>query len=586
MATLTIQQAFDLALQHHQAGRLQEAEQIYQQILIQQPQHIGAMYYLGVIAHQAGRNDIAVDLIHRALVGNPNFADAHCNLASVLVELGDLNEAIAASRRAIELKPDFAEAHNNLGRAFQEMGDWDNAINSFRQAVSLRPDLAEAHSNLGNALRENGLLDAALSECQLAIALRPNSAEAMNSLGSVLKDKGQLDEAVGAYRNAVALKPNFANAQNNLGVALREKGDLNESITAFQNAIALKPNFPNAHNNLGVALKEKGQLDEAIVAYRQAISENPNYAEPHYNLGMTLLLHGEMEQGWPEYEWRWKVRGFPSPKRNFAQPLWDGADLGGRSILIYAEQGIGDTIHCIRYLPMVAQRGGRVIIEVAPSLIQLLQQLPGAQRWIAAGESLPDFDVQCPLLSLPHLFSTTLQSIPTQHSALRADPDLASAWRSRLEQSRDLKVGLAWAGAAGHTNDRNRSIALSEFAPLAAMSGIQFFSLQKGEAAKQIATPPAGMQIIDWTDELQDFADTAALIDGLDLIISVDTAVAHLAAAMGKPVWLLLPFIPDWRWLMDRQDTPWYPTMRLFRQTTRGDWRDVISHVTKALTPG
>ncbi|MGD0390491.1 MAG: tetratricopeptide repeat-containing glycosyltransferase family protein [Tepidisphaeraceae bacterium] len=448
MAQLTIQQAFDLALRHHRAGRLHEAEQLYRQVLARQPEHADAMHNLGVISFQVGRNDVAVELIRRAIVLNPNYP--------------------------------------------------------------------EAYSNLGN----------------------------------VLTDKGELDEAIAAYRRA----------------------------------IALNPNLPEAHNNLGNALRDKGQLEEAVPVYRQAIALSPNFAEAHKNLSLALLAQGDFQRGGEEYEWRWKCKDLPPP-RDFAQPQWDGCPLEGRTLLLHAEQGLGDAIQFIRYLPLAAQRGGEIIIECQAELQRLFQTIAGSCQIVARGQPLPAFDFHCPLLSLPRVFGTNLANVPKDVPYLHADAEDAGRWQHRLAEHAPLvKVGLAWAGNPTHKNDRNRSIKLARLAALGQMPGARFFSLQKGAAAAETKTPPAGMELVDWTAELKDFADTAALIANLDLVIAVDTAVVHLAGAMGKPVWTLLPYVPAWRWLLERQDSPWYPSMRLFRQPCIGDWDSVITRVVDALS--
>ena len=470
-------------MQRHEAGRLHEAEQLYRQILAQQPEHAGAMQFLGVIANQVGRNDIAVGLI----------------------------------RRAIGLNPNVAEAYNNLGNALKDQGQLDEAIAAFRQALALNPNLPEAHNNLGSAL----------------------------------KDQGQLDEAIAAYRQAIALRPTYA----------------------------------DAHNNLGNALKDQGQLDEAVAAFRQAIALKPDYAEFHFNLSLSLLTSGDFQQGWEEHEWRWKCKEFPTPARNFPQPQWDGCPLEGRTLLLHTEQGHGDAVQFIRYLPLVEQRGGRIIIECQAELQRLIRPIAGRCQIVVSGQPLPIFDLHCPLLSLPRVFGTNLDNIPNNVPYLRADAEDAGRWQRRLaDHSPLVKVGLGWAGSPAHRNDCNRSMKLATLAPLGQVPGARFFSLQKGEAAAETKTPPAGMELVDWTQELKDFADTAALIANLDLVIAVDTAVVHLAGAMGKPVWTLLPFVSDWRWLLERQDSPWYPSMRLFRQPRIGDWDGVITRVVEALS--
>ena len=654
MAQLTIQQSFDLALRHHQSGRLQEAERLYRQILARQPEHAVAMHHLGVIAHQTGRNDIAVGLLRRALalypdwpeahsnLGNvlrdngqldeaiaacrqaialrpnypeahnnlgfaltakgqfdeaiavcrqaialkPNFADAYNNLGNALKDSSQLDEAIAAFRQAIALKPNLAEAHSNLGNALADKGQLDEAIAAFRRAIALRPEYAKAHGNLGIALKNKGQLDEAIAACRLAIALNPNYAEAHNNLGIALTDKGQLDEAIAAYRRAGALNFNLPEAHSNLGNALTDKGRLDEAIAAYRQAIALKPNYAEAHSNLGNALTDKGQLDEAIAACRQAIALNPNFPEAHNNLAMVLLMQGDFERGWEEYEWRWKCKDFPSHLPNLAQPQWDGCPLEGRTILLHAEQGFGDAIQFVRYLPLVQQRGGKIVIECHTQLQRLFQIMAGREcQIVAEGQPLPIFDLHCPLLSLPRVFQTTLTNLPQIVPYLHADAEDAKRWRHRLDElGPSVKVGLAWAGRPTHKDDRNRSMKLARLAPLGQVPGVRFFSLQKGDAAAQAKTPPAGMELVDWTEELKDFADTAALIANLDLVIAVDTAVVHLAGAMGKPVWTLLPFVSDWRWLLERDGSPWYPTMRLFRQSSLGDWDRVIARVAEALS--
>ncbi|MGD0390624.1 MAG: tetratricopeptide repeat protein [Tepidisphaeraceae bacterium] len=585
MAQLTIQQAFDLATRHHRAGRLHQAEQLYRQVLARQPKHAGAMQFLGVIAHQVGRNDMAVDLIHRAIALNPDNADAHNNLGNALKDKGQLNEAIDAYRQAIALKPNYAETHNNLGSALKVKGHLDEAIAAFRQAIGLRGNYAEAHSNLGIALIGKGQLDEAIAAFRRAIALRPNIPELHSNLSNALKDKGQLDEAIAACRRAIALNPNIPVVHINLGNVLRDKGQLDEAIAAFRRAVALNPNLPEAHSHLGTALINKGQLDEAIAAWRHAIALNPNFAEAHFNLSVALLERGDFQEGWEEHEWRWKCKDSLSPPRDFAPPQWDGCPLEGRTLLLHAEQGLGDALHFIRYLPLAAQRGGKIIIECQAELQRLFQSVAGGCQVVARGQPLPAFDLHCPLLSLPHVFRTNFANIPNIVPYLHADAEDAGRWQHRLAEHRPLvRVGLAWAGNPDNKNDRNRSIKLASLAPLGQAPGVRFFSLQKGEAAAQAKNPPPGMELVDWTAELKDFADTAALIANLDLVIAVDTAVAHLAGAMNKPVWTLLPFVPDWRWQLERQDSPWYPSMRLFRQPCAGNWDSVITRVVDALS--
>jgi len=475
-------QALQLALQHHQSGRLMEAEAMYRQVLAAKPRHPDALHMLGVIADQVGESDVAVKLI----------------------------------RQAIAYRPRFPEAQSNLGIALHGRRQWDEAIAAYRQAIALKPDYGEAHYNLALALYANG----------------------------------QLDEAIVAYRQATAIRPDY----------------------------------PEALSTLGNALTDKGQLDAAIAAFRQCIALTPDYAVGRHNLGIALLLQGHFAEGWAEYEWRWRTKDFLSSCRNFARPQWDGSPLEGRTILLHDEQGFGDTLQFIRYLPLVSQRGGKIIVECQPAIQRLLQSMAPSHPVVARGQPLPPFDVHCPLLSLPRLFATDLTNIPQGVPYLHPDATEVQVWRDRLTgQSSPLRVGLAWAGSHTHRNDRNRSVKLASLAPLAQVSGVRFISLQKGNAAEEAQSPPAGMDLINVADELKDFADTAALVATLDLVIAVDTSVVHLAGAMGKPVWVLLPFAPDWRWLLHREDSPWYPTMRLFRQQRIADWEPVTAKLREDL---
>jgi tetratricopeptide (TPR) repeat protein len=346
----------------------------------------------------------------------------------------------------------------------------------------------------------------------------------------------------------------------------------------------LNPTVAEVHNNLGIALAGRGKIDEAITAHRRSIALKPQLAKAHHNLGIALLTRGDFQEGWAEYEWRWKCEGVPRLLRNFSQPQWDGGPLEGRIILLHAEQGFGDAIKFIRYVPLVAQRGGRVIIVCFAELERLFQAMPGAWQIVGPGHALPAFDLHAPLLSLPRILETTLSNIPRAVPYLQADADQATKWKHRLSVYPPcVNVGLVWAGRPTQRNDRNRSVQLARFAPLGQVAGIRFFSLQKGTAAAEAKAPPEGIELVDWTEDLKDFADTAALIANLDIVISVDTAVAHLAGAMGKPIWALLSSVPGWHWMLEREDSPWYPSMRLFRQPSLGDWDSVFKRLAEAL---
>jgi tetratricopeptide (TPR) repeat protein len=547
MTSPTIQQSLDLAMQHRRAGRLREAEELYRAILIQQPDHAVAMHHLGLIASQTGRGEIALELLRKVVVLNPDWPEAHSNLAKVLIEAGQFDEAIAACRRALALSPGFAEAHYNLAICLQKKGQLDEAIIAYRQAIALKPDHVKAFTNLGTLLNE----------------------------------RGRLDEAIEAFRQAVAIDPNAAEPKSNLGNALRDKGQIDEAIAVYRQAISVNPNLPGLFNNLGAALKEKGQLDEAVAVYRQAIQIEPQAADIHLNLALLLLGMGRLAEGWEEFEWRLKDQT-RTVCRDFGSPKWNGESLTGKTLFVYSEGGYGDAIQFVRFVPLLRERAGKLILECQPSLVKLFSDLPGVDEIIARGRALPAFDFQISLLSLPRLFKTDLANIPNGVPYLNVPAAEQSRWEARIQRDGRLKVGLVWAGNP-HPNPRSdlRSRGLDVLAPLAHVTHVQFVSLQKGPESS-VAGPP-GLEIIDFTGDLNDFADTAALIANLDLVISVDTSVAHMAGALAKPAWVLIPNSADFRWLVDRTDSPWYPTMRLFRQKERGDWGSAVEELKVAL---
>lgn len=579
-----IEQLLQAAIACHQAGKLAEAESLYHRILEQQPSHAQALQLLGVLNHQRGRSQRAVDLIGRAIALAPQWSQAYSNRGEALRVLGRLDEAISDHRQAVALAPDQPQVCYNLGIALKDKGALDEAMAAYRRAIALKPDYAKAHGNLGNALREAGQLDEAVAALRRAIALKPDFAEAYSNLGAALRDQKQVDEAIAACRQAVDLRPDFAEGLTNLAHALRDKGIEEEAVTVYRQALALKPDFAEAYTNLGTVLKDLGRLDEAIEACRRAVALQPDSPEAHYSLAFALLLNSDFKEGWLEHEWRWLFKDFPAHRWSSSKPQWDGSDLAGRSILLYCEQGFGDILQFIRYVPLVAARGGKVIVMCPRELRRLFDSVEGIAQFVLFDEPLPQFDVHCPLMSLPLVFGTTPRTVPDSVPYLRADARDAERWRERLAGERaGFHVGLVWAGRSTHKNDHNRSMPLATLAPLSGVSGVNFYSLQMGEQALQTANPPGKMRLINWTRELNDFADTAALIAGLDLVISVDSAVAHLTGALGKRVWLLTPHVTDWRWPLGREDSAWYPTMRVFRQPATGRWDVVIEQVAESL---
>jgi FKBP-type peptidyl-prolyl cis-trans isomerase 2 len=441
---------------------------------------------------------------------------------------------------------------------------------------------AEEFYKKGIELQNNGEIDEAIAYYRKAIGQNPKHAGAFYNMGVAFHGKGLIDQAILCYEIAIGFNQEFTEAHHNLGVAYNEKGKFDEALVCFQRVLQLKPDHAGAFYNLGNTLTAQGHYNEAKQCYKKAIEIKPDHADAQWSLGLINLRLGNFEEGWKGYEWRWELKDIIR-KRDFSQPLWDGHDVDGHTILLHAEQGFGDTLHFIRYAPLVAERGAKVVVECQKELVSLLRNIEGVSQVIAHGEQLPDFDFHCPLLSLPFVFSTGLDTIPAQIPYVSAEPDLVQKWRNRIKADKSaIKIGLVWAGSPKLKFGHSRSCPIETFSALAQRNDITFYSLQKGEAEEQAKNPPEGIKLIDTSDEIHDFSDTAAIIANLDLVISVDTASAHLAGALGKPVWVLLPFVPDWRWMKDREDSPWYPTMRLFRQPSAGDWESVIGLVKNA----
>jgi tetratricopeptide (TPR) repeat protein len=563
---------------------MSEVCQSHRKIIERNPNEADVLHLLGIIADQQGEKDKAIELIGRAIALDPNAANYHTNLGNALRSAGRLDEAIAAHRKALALNPNSPEALYNLANALCPRGALAEAADAYRQSIQLKPTHADAFNNLANVLKDQGNLAEALANYRQAARLNANSPAILCNLGIALHLAGQFDESLSYCREALKLKPDFADAHYNLANALYAKNKLSDAAIAYRHALALRPNYPEAQNNLANVLSDQGRLGETISVYREALRLKPDSAEVHWNLALNLLLQGNFKEGWPELEWRWKTSDFQSQRRNFPQPQWTGGDPRGKTILLHAEQGFGDTIQFARYAPLLAARGAKVIFETPWQLAGLFKSNADLGQIVVSTEPLPHFDLHCPLLSLPRAFQTELQTIPASTPYLRPDPEHVRVWENRLESRKGkLRIGLAWAGNPGHRRDHRRSIELSALAPLASPKNAVFFSLQKGPAAAQATHPPSGMELFDFGTELTDFAQTAALVANLDLVISVDTAVVHLAGALNKPCWVLLARVPDWRWLMDRDDSPWYPSVKLFRQKTSGDWPEVVGRAADTL---
>ncbi len=497
-------------------------------------------------------------------------------------QAGELEAAETLYRQALALAPSDPDALHLLGVLAHQRGQHEQAAVLIVESIKASPGIAQYHNSLGETLFALGRTEQALVAYRTACALDPAYAAAHNNFGIALQTLGRLPEAISAFEQARRTAPDSVEACFNLANALHESGKAEEAIACYRQALALAPEDPEIHSNLGVALKDLNRFFDALAAFEQALALRPDFPEARANRGMALLVTGRFKEGWPEYVWRFAAAG---RKDYLGRPRWDGDDIAGRTLLVHTEQGIGDVIQFVRYLPIVKARTGRVLLTCERVLRPLLEGVPGVDELIDASSDLAhgiDFDAHIALLDLPGVLGTTLESIPEEVPYLTPAPERVARWRERLAGD-SYKVGLCWAGRPEHANDRNRSIALSAFALLGHISGMTLYSLQKGAAAGQVAHAGAGLTLIDHTDELHDLADTAALVANLDLVISVDTAVAHLAGALAKPVWTLLPYAPDWRWLLEREDSPWYPTMRLFRQPQIGDWESVMKRVAAEL---
>jgi tetratricopeptide (TPR) repeat protein len=504
------------------------------------------------------------------------FAAAHRHFLE-----GRSSEARAGCEALLAERPDHADALWLLGKIACESGDTAGAADLIGRAIVFNASVAKYHLALGYARQVDGDLDGAAGCYRTALDLDPRYAEAWNNLGCVMQLQGRLAEAADHFRKALEINPALAQANQNLGSLMRDPHRLEAAAENYRRAIREQPGDASLYVDLGNTLRDQEKFDEAIASFDAALKLKPDHAEAHFSKALVLLLKGELAQGWEEYEWRWRRE---PAARQFPVAEWDGLPLPDGDLLLYAEQGFGDTLQFIRYAPLAARRCRRVIVECQAGLKSLVAAMPGVAQVVVPGEPLPRFAARLPLLSLPRVFKTTLETIPAEVPYLRADPEELRAWRARLAADGEaLKVGLCWAGRPEQWDNTSRSAALDLLAPLGELRGVVFYSLQKGPAAAEAAHPPAGMSLKDVSGELRDFSDTAALISSLDLVITVDTSVAHLAGALGAPAWVMLSRLPDWRWLLEGERCPWYPSMRLFRQETFGDWRPVAERLARAL---
>jgi len=597
--------------------RIEEALASYDSALVVQPHHANALYNRGNALHELKRFEEALASYDRALVVRPDHANAFHNRGNTLHELKRFEEAVASYDRALAVQRDHPEVLSNRGVTLHVLGRFEEALTSYDRSLAVRPNSAETLVSRGKALRvlkrpeealasfEHALMlkddivealfdradtlyemkrfEAARTSYDRALALQPDNAEALFRHGNALHALKRPEEALASYDRAIARRPDSVETLSNRGAVLHEIDRLEEALASYDRALAWRPDAVEVLSNRGNVLHDLKRFTEALASYERAIALQPDYAEAHRNESLCRRLIGDFERGWAKNEWRWEAEQMRVDKRNFTQPLWLGVgDIAGRTILLYEEQGLGDTIQFCRYAALVEQVGARVILEVPRSLHELLRTLPGDAHIVSRGDPLPEFEIHCPLLSLPLALRTRLETIPSMTPYLHASSQAVADWDARLGPQRRPRIGLAWSGSPTHKNDRRRSIGLRSLVPLLELDAT-FVSLQKDVRPDDAAVLKDRGDLLHFGDALKDFSETAALISNLDLVISVDTSIAHLAGALAKPIWVLLPHVPDWRWLLDRDDSPWYPTARLFRQDDARAWDGVIARVRVAL---
>lgn len=641
-------QLYPKALALHQAGRLNEARALYEQLLKDAPDHHQALQQLGLICAQSGDFRRAVDFLSASLRLQPDNAEALNLIGNAFQDLGQFDAAIASHERAVSIRPDYAEAHYNKANALQRTGQFEASLTSYDRALSLQPAYADAFFNRGNALRELKRLQDAVDSYDKAVSLQPGDFEALTNRGAALNELGRHEEAVASFDRAIALQPNYpvahynrgtalhrlgrleaaassyrratathpayAEAYSNLGLVLQEMKLLPDALASLDRAIAIRPGLAEAHSNRGNILQELQQYEMAISSYDQAIAINPGYAEAHFNRGIALkelqrldaaissydraialkpdyqeaiwnksialLLNGDLEQGWTLHESRWSRPEARKHLRTFPVPLWLGQrSLQGKTILLHAEQGLGDALQFCRYAKLVSELGCRTILEVPKALLGILSTLDGVDELRENGSTAGGFDYHCPLLSLPLAFNTTLASIPHATRYLESDPLKVASWHRQLGPGKGLRIGIAWSSTSNFRDDARRSLLLSQFVNAIPGSGTELICLQKELKPVDSGTLKSRPDIRFVGDQLHDLSDTAALIETLDLVVSTCTSVPHLSCALGKATWILLSHAPDWRWFLNRDDSPWYPSARLYRQPAPGDWDGVFHKV-------
>ncbi|MCH7989903.1 MAG: glycosyltransferase family protein [Planctomycetes bacterium] len=595
----TATQSLHNALKLHHSGELDRAERIYREILRVDPQHADALHYLGVTFHQRNENEKAVETIRRAIAVNRNVSQYHCNLGIACHALDRFDDAISGFMESLRIDPDNAKTHFNLGKTFESAGKISEAEKQFRQAVQLQPDFVESRFNLANALHDLGRMEESVAEYWEAINLSPRTAEIHNNLGTVYKHRDEYDQAMKCFQHAVDLNPDHAQSHNNLGTVYQSQGRYDQAIACYQRAVDIDPNFAGALTNLGNVFCELGQMDRAIDSFSEAIRCQSDYAEAHFNRALARIQNREFVAGWEEYEWRWHHKVQP---RTFPQPVWDGASLKAKTVLVYAEQGAGDEIMFASCVPDMIACAQHVVLECDPRFVALFaRSFPEATVIARPPESQQVSDssavqnaavqnavVQIALGSVPCFKRLSLEQFPRRVRYLIPDSHHVAKWRERYEGlGGELKVGISWRGGKEPNVRRIRSTTLDQWTDLLNIPDVRFINLQYGETQQELINiqKQFGITIHDWidSDPRNDLDDFAAQITALDLVISVDNSTVHMAGAVGTEVWTLLPFSADWRWMRDPDESPWYPSMRLFRQRNFNDWNTTFRLVSSEL---
>jgi tetratricopeptide (TPR) repeat protein len=582
--TINLPQTVHRAHELQRQGKLPQAAELYSQVLAVRPDYFDALHMLGVVKLQQGDLVGALQLVTEALRARPKSPEVLLNYGNILDALGRYEDALGFFDLVLSVKRRSIEALNNRGAVLEKLGRNEEALECFQRTLAVKPGHPDTLYNQASLLRKLGRNEEALKSFDRVLAMRPDYVKAHSNRGMALAALGRREEALASYDKALALDTNFFEALNNRANTLLKLARPAEALEYYDRALAIDPRHFEVLNNRGTALAAMGRHEEALAACRSAVDLNPNYVDAQWNMSLLKLRLGDYAGGLPQYEWRWRREENAKHRHTFAQPLWLGdAAVAGKTILLHHEQGFGDTIQMARYARLLVAQGARVILGVQPPLKTLFANMGEGVEAIGSAEPIPPFDLHCPLMSLPLAFHTEVATIPANIPYLAAPPERIAQWAARLPRSGGLRVGIAWSGNSTHRDDHNRSIALASLAPLFDVPGVQFASLQKDLREADAQLLAAEPRIADIGRDFGDFSDTAAAVAAMDLVIAVDTSVAHLAGALGKPVFILLPLCPDWRWLTDREDSPWYPTARLFRQPRVGDWASVIGRVAQEL---